>query len=51
MVNSLASYFLRGMHTVGVDGRLAGSHGIGQFQLGNVTLDKIEVRKYDQVPD
>lgn len=37
--NPIADFLLRGLHTVGVEGTLAGSEGIGEFQLERVTLD------------
>lgn len=41
--NLIVDYFLRGVHTLGVDGTLSGSHGAGQFHLETVTLDDIAV--------
>jgi hypothetical protein len=39
--NPWIAFFLRGVHTLGVDGALAGSNGVGQFHLETVTLDDI----------
>ena len=39
--NPLVDYFLRGVHTLGVDGTLHGSGGAAQFHLESVTLDGI----------
>ena len=37
--NPLVSYFLQGVHTVGVEGTFSSSNGTGQFHLETVTLD------------
>lgn len=37
--NPLISYLLRGVHTIGVQGTLSASNGMGQFHLETVTLD------------
>lgn len=37
--NPLLAYLLRGIHTLGVQGTLSASNGMGQFHLETVTLD------------
>ena len=37
--NSIMDYFLRGVHTLGVEGTLSGSGGTGQFHLETVSVD------------
>ncbi len=39
--NPFISYFLRGVHTLGVEGTLSASNGVGQFHLETVTLDDL----------
>ncbi|MBI3894596.1 MAG: hypothetical protein HY313_01560 [Acidobacteria bacterium] len=38
-LNPALSYFLQGIHTVGVGGTFSSSNGVGQFHLETVTLD------------
>ena len=39
-------YLLRGVHTLGVEGTLYGSQGVGEFQLETVRLDDIPVPEF-----
>jgi len=44
--NPLVSYFLQGVHTVGVEGTLVASNGTGRFHLEVVTLDGITLPQF-----
>ena len=44
--NPLVSYFLQGVHTVGVEGTFSSSNGTGQFHLETVTLDGIALPQF-----
>jgi hypothetical protein len=44
--NPLVDYFVQGVHTIGVEGSLAGSGGTGEFHLETVTLDGITMPRF-----
>lgn len=45
-LNPALSYFLQGVHTVGVGGTFSSSNGTGQFHLETVTLDGITLPQF-----
>lgn len=44
--NPLVDYFVQGVHTIGVEGTLAGAGGTAEFHLETVTLDGITMPRF-----
>jgi len=44
--NPLLAFFLQGVHTLGVEGTLAGSNGAGLFHLDTVSLDDVAIPQF-----
>lgn len=45
-LDPVLSYLLQGVHTIGVEGTLSGSEGVGQFYLETVTLDGVTLPRF-----